>query len=70
MKKNHDNEMRSEYTRIELGEGVRGKYFKEYSKGTNLVLLSPDVAAAFKDENAVNEALRALLKVARDTVKS
>jgi hypothetical protein len=62
--------MRSEYTRKELGEGVRGKYYKEYSTGTNLVLLSPDVAQAFKDENAVNDALRALFKVARDTVKS
>jgi hypothetical protein len=70
MKKNNDNEIRPEYTREELGEGARGKYFKEYSKGTNLVLLSPDVAAAFKNENAVNDALRALLKVARDTVKS
>jgi hypothetical protein len=70
MKKNKTDEMRPEYTIDELGEGVRGKYFKEYSKGTNLVLLSPDVAAAFKDENAVNDALRALLKVARDTVKS
>ena len=62
--------MRPEYSREELGEGIRGKYHTEYLKGTNLVLLSPDVAAAFKDENAINEALRALLKVARDTVKS
>jgi hypothetical protein len=61
--------MRLEYTREELGEGVRGKYFNEYSKETNLVLLSPDVTAAFKDEKAVNDALRALLKVARDTVE-
>lgn len=37
-------ELRPEYKREDLGVGVRGKYFESYSKGTNLVLLSPDVA--------------------------
>lgn len=60
----HD-ELRPEYKREELGVGVRGKYFEEYNKGTNLVLLSPDVAKAFPTEEAVNQALRSLIEIAQ-----
>jgi hypothetical protein len=45
--------------------GVRGKYAAEYAKGTNLVLLDPDVADLFPDAASVNEALRALAAIAR-----
>ena len=41
---------------------VRGKYVERYREGTNLVLLDPDVAAAFPDAKAVNDALRQLLE--------
>jgi hypothetical protein len=41
---------------------VRGKYVERYRQGTNLVLLDPDVAAAFPDAKAVNDALRLLLQ--------
>ncbi len=61
-------EMRKEYVRDELGKGTRGKYYQEYVKGSNLVLLSPDVAAAFPDEDSVNEALRNLMKLAKRSV--
>ena len=57
--------MRKEYKREDLGKGTRGKYFEDYKKGTNLVLLSPDVAAVFPDDTSVNEALRGLMKIAR-----
>jgi hypothetical protein len=57
--------LRPEYRREDLGKGVRGKYHAAYTKGTNLVLLSPDVAAAFPTAEAVNEALRSLIKVAQ-----
>jgi len=57
--------IRKEYRREDLGKGIRGKYFDEYKKGTNLVLLSPDVAAAFPDDASVNEALRSLMKIAQ-----
>ena len=60
-------EMRKEYKREDLGKGTRGKYFEEYKKGTNLVLLSPDVAKAFPDDESVNEALRSLVKIARQS---
>ncbi len=64
-----EGEMRPEYRREDLGKGVRGKYYKEYTKGTNLVLLSPDVAAAFPTADAVNEALRTLIKVAQASTR-
>ena len=57
--------MRKSYRREDLGPGVRGKHFAAYEKGSNLVLLQPDVAAAFPNSAAVNEALQGLLKVAR-----
>ncbi len=59
------NELRSEYRREDLGRGVRGKYYESYRKGTNLVLLSPDVAKVFHTEEAVNEALRSLIDLAQ-----
>ena len=64
MKTVKDEEMRKEYKREDLGKGIRGKYFNEYKKGTNLILLSPDVAATFPDDKSVNEALRSLMKIA------
>lgn len=68
MKAVKHEEMRKEYRQEDLGKGMRGKYSEEYEKGTNLVLLSPDVAAAFPDDASVNEALRSLLKVAQRSV--
>ncbi len=59
--------MRKEYRREDLGVGVRGKYYSEYKKGSNLVLLSPDVAAVFPDEDSVNTALRGLMKLAQNS---
>jgi uncharacterized protein (DUF4415 family) len=41
--------------------GVRGKYFESYRQGTNVVLLDPDVAEAFRSSESVNAALRQFL---------
>jgi hypothetical protein len=57
--------MRPEYDFSQLKGRVRGKYADRYREGTNLVLLDPDVAAAFPDAKAVNEALRLLMDVAQ-----
>ncbi len=62
---NQSDELRNEYSREDLGEGVRGKYYENYKSGTNVVLLSPDVASVFKDDKEVNDALRALIKIAK-----
>ncbi|HHT9144586.1 MAG: hypothetical protein Q7J76_03120 [Candidatus Brocadiaceae bacterium] len=68
MKKAKSEELRPEYRREDLGPGVRGKYFESYQKGTNLVLLSPDVAKAFPTEEAVNDALRSLIELAQKSI--
>lgn len=68
MKKSKSNELRREYQREDLGKGVRGKYLKAYRAGTNVVLLRPDVAAAFPTEKSVNDALSSLIQVARHSV--
>ena len=57
------DELRPEY---DFRGGVRGKYAARYRKGTNVVLLDPDVAAAFGTAESVNRALRALLEVVPD----
>jgi hypothetical protein len=52
------DEMRPEY---DLRGGVRGKYYERYKQGTNVVLLEPDIAKAFRDSATVNKALRQYL---------
>lgn len=56
-----NGDMRPEYDFTSMKGGMRGKYYKRYRKGTNVVLLEPDVAEAFPTEGAVNEALRGIL---------
>ena len=63
-KRNPD--MLAEY---DFSQGVRGKYAQRYSEGTNIVVLSPDVAEYFPDSEAVNAALRALVEIARKSTK-
>jgi hypothetical protein len=61
------DDMKPEY---DLRGGVRGKYYKQYMEGTNVVLLDPDVAVVFHDSESVNQALRALIKVAGHLAES
>ena len=61
------DDMRPEY---DFRGGVRGKFYKEYMKGTNVILLDPDVAEVFPDSLTVNEALRFLAQLAKRQVKS
>jgi hypothetical protein len=69
MQKDKGGKLRAEYSRASLGTGVRGKYLKDYRRGTNLVLLTPEVARAFPSEKAVNDALSSLITVARRTTR-
>lgn len=57
-----EDDLRPEYDFSKLKGRVRGKYVERYREGTNLVLLDPDVAAAFPDAKAVNDALRLILQ--------
>jgi hypothetical protein len=52
----------------DFSKGVRGKHHQAYKAGTNVVFLDPDVAAAFADSTSVNEALRLLMKLAKQSV--
>ena len=59
-KKNEVNDILAEY---DFTNGVQGKYAKRYAEGTNVVLIEPDVAKYFPDEQSVNEALRSLIAI-------
>jgi hypothetical protein len=52
-----DNGTRAEY---DFARGVRGKHATRYARGTNVVVLAPDVARVFRTERSVNKALRGL----------
>ena len=67
-RKPHD-ELRREYDLSKLKGGVRGKYTARYKAGTNIVLLSPDVAEYFPDDESVNAALRKLIRVAKYSLR-
>lgn len=58
----HEPEMLPEY---DFTAGTRGKYVDRFEKGSNIVVLSPDVAEVFNDSESVNEALRTLIKITR-----
>lgn len=60
-----DDELRPEYGFASMKGGVRGKYVARLRKGTNLVLLEPEIAVAFPSADAVNEALRGVLNTTR-----
>lgn len=57
-----DPDMLDEYN---FSQGVRGKYAQRFAEGSNIIVLSPDVAEVFPDSESVNEALRMLIKIAR-----
>jgi len=60
-----DDDLRPEYNFASMKGGVRGKYVARLRKRSNLVLLEPEVAAAFPSAEAVNEALRGVLNTTR-----
>lgn len=61
------DELRPEYN-FDYSKAVRGKYYKRIlEEGANVVMLEPDVAKAFVDSAAVNDALRSLLDLTKTT---
>ena len=60
------DDMRPEY---DFSQGVRGKHYKAYQAGTNVVFLDSDVACVFTDSESVNRALRLLLDLANKQVR-
>ena len=68
MSQEHESDTMGE--ECDFSGGVRGKHYQAYCRGTNVVLLEPDVAAIFKDADAVNAALRVLAKIAKESVST
>ena len=58
-------ELKPEYDLSALRGGVRGKYHKQATAGTNLVLIEPELNEMFPDSDAVNRALRLLADTAK-----
>jgi hypothetical protein len=60
-----DDDLRAEYDFASMGGGIRGKYYQRYRKGVNLALLEPDIAKAFPTDQAVNAALRGVMRASK-----
>lgn len=65
-RRERQDDMLPEY---DFSKGIRGKYAKRYAEGSNVVVLSPDMAKIFPTSESVNEALRTLVRVGRNKVK-
>lgn len=60
------DELRAGYGRSDFPEGlIRGKYAKRITESSNIVVLKPEVAEVFPNEEAVNSALLYLIGLAR-----
>ena len=60
-----EEELRPEYCREDFGKMTRGKYSKQVKAASNIVVLAPEVAKAFPNGAAVNQALLWLLEIAK-----
>ena len=64
------DELRGEYKRSDFPEGlVRGKYAKRMRESSNVVVLKPEVAQVFPNEDAVKTALLSLIELAQKTTR-
>lgn len=62
-------DLRSEYPPDLIKAGERGKFARKYRKGTNLVLIDPDLHKLFPDSDAVNKALRDYIEMNRGSAR-
>jgi len=70
MKKNSikqpdDYELNEEYDLSKMTIIPKGRFDPKHRIGNNVIVLEPDVAKAFPNDEAVNEALRLLLKASK-----
>jgi len=69
-KKPEKDELRAEYKRSDFPGGlVRGKYAKRLKESSNVIVLRPEVAEAFPNEEAVNNALLSLIDITHKTTR-
>lgn len=65
--KTKDDDLRPEYN-FDYSKAIRGKHFKRLlEEGANVIVLEPEIARAFTNSAAVNDALRSLLEITRAT---
>ncbi len=60
-----DEEMLDEY---DFSNGIRGKYVNRFKKGSNVIILDPDIAEIFTDSESVNNALRSIAHIIRNEI--
>ena len=65
IKKQDDDELREEYDLSKMTIMPKGRFDPKRRIESNIVVLEPDVAKAFPTDEAVNEALRLLLKAGK-----
>jgi len=68
--KRNNDDLRPEYDLSQLKGGVRGKYYREATAGTNLVLIDPELVNVFPNTESVNRALRLLADTAESATNS
>lgn len=70
-KESDKDELREEYKRSDFSSGlIRGKYAKRMKESSNVIVLRPEVAQVFPNEEAVNDALLSLIEIAQKTTRS
>ena len=67
--KKADDELRPGYKRADFAKLERGKFYKEATEGTSVVLLDPELAKVFPTSEAVNQALNSLLTLTEQTAR-
>ena len=70
VKRMRKDELRAEYKLSDFPTPmVRGKYAKRLKESSNIVVLKPEVAAVFHNEEEVNSALLSLIKIAKTSAR-
>ncbi|MFH1524741.1 MAG: hypothetical protein ABIF04_07225 [Chloroflexota bacterium] len=65
IKKQDDYELREEYDLSKMTVMPKGRFDPKHRIGANVVVLDPEIAKAFPNDEAVNEALRLILKATK-----
>ena len=65
IKKQDDYELREEYDLSKMTVLPKGRFDPKRRMGSNVIVLEPEIAKAFPDDKAVNEALRLILKATK-----
>ena len=60
-----DYELRDEYDLSKMTIVPKGRYAPHRRAGKNVILLAPDIVQAFPTDEAVNEALRLVMQMAK-----